>query len=105
MDHNHTFPFGFQRHLLRQGDGEPTNKELAARQLAHFDHTFKITLLTLSGAQLVEAFGVCKDARRPALLTCMASCFDISEEQGLSQKMNYRINYTEVSSLFVHYNH
>jgi len=86
---------GNQASALGDGDA-PSSSDMAARQLAHFDHTFKITLISLNGPTLVNVFGVCKNAERPAILTCKASAFEIVEEKGLADKIQFNIPYTEI---------
>ena len=80
---------------LFQGDGE-SNTEVAARQLAHFEHTFKCELHTISGPPLEKIFGRISYSDKPALITCKATAFEILEERGLSETKRFDFPYAEV---------
>eukprot|EP01041_Mallomonas_annulata_P006554 gene6554-13256_t len=77
-------------------DGEPVNKDDVARQLTHFDHTFKVYLIAVGGVP----FTIFKNSKRPATLTCKASTLEIFEESGFSNEfsdqLSFNISYAEI---------
>ena len=68
----------------------------AARQLQHFDHTFKGEIHTISGSVLASVFGECSFSNRPVQITCTGSNIDLSEDQGLRAKQSCKIPYNQV---------
>lgn len=79
------------------GDGEPAAAQ-AAKQLVHFDHSFKSELHTSNGALFVNSFGECSFAKRTVQLTLKASTFDIMEDV-LSSRKFVEVSYGEITEV------
>jgi hypothetical protein len=71
---------------------------VAAKQLVHFDHSFKSELHTTNGAAFTEPFGAASFAKRTITLTLKASTLDIMEDV-LSSRKFAEVSYVEVSSI------
>ena len=69
---------------------------MAARQLVHFDHSFKAELHTTSGALFTDIFGVCVGQSRSVQLTLKATALDIMEDVLTSRKF-LEVKYSDVS--------
>lgn len=67
----------------------------AARQLIHFDHSFKAELHTTSGRFFQEPFGVVTAGNRPVQLTLKGRALDIMEDV-LTDRKFIEIPYSEV---------
>ncbi len=68
-----------------------------AKQLAHFDHSFKSELHTSSGPVFVNAFGECSFSKRTVQLTLKGQSFDVMEDV-LSSRKFVEVPYNEVEN-------
>jgi hypothetical protein len=82
--------------FFSQGDGEPSAASVAAKQLVHFDHSFKSELHTTNGMAFTGPFGPASFAKRTITLTLKANTLDIMEDV-LSSRKFAEVSYAEVS--------
>jgi hypothetical protein len=76
-----------------QGSGSDAE---AAKNLQHFDHTFKAELHTTNGPVITFVFGACAGARRKILVVCTGSSMNIIEQIGVASKTQADLDYFKV---------
>jgi hypothetical protein len=86
--------------LIIQGGDGGDEAAAAARQMLHFDHSFKGTIHTLHGKIFSSGLGgSCEFQSRPVQIECTSNFFTITEEKGLSDTTRLELTYADITAI------